>query len=79
MQEDLGFGVLSWVQKVIITEKIADGRVLLPARSGYISENRGIQSWRKVNVAGYAPPFFGYGRVKVSVDHQLCPFHVVNK
>ena len=39
-QEDLGFGVLCWEQKVIRAEKIADGRVPLPARSGYISENR---------------------------------------
>ena len=41
VQEDLCFGVLSWVRKVILAEKIADGRVPLPARSGYISENRG--------------------------------------
>ena len=40
-QEDLGFGVLCWERKVIRAEKIADGRVPLPARSGYISENRG--------------------------------------
>ena len=40
-QENLGFGVLRWERKVIRAEKIADGRVLLPARSGYISENRG--------------------------------------
>ena len=24
--------------------------------------------WRKVDVAGYTPPFFGHGRVKVGVD-----------
>ena len=41
-QEDLGFGVFCWERKVIRAEKIADGRVPLPARSGYISENRGI-------------------------------------
>ena len=41
-QEDLGFGVLRRERKVIRAEKIADGRVPLPARSGYISENRGI-------------------------------------
>ena len=35
-QEDLGFGVLCWGRKVIREEKIADGRVPLPARSGYI-------------------------------------------
>ena len=40
-QEDWGFGVLCWERKVIRAEKIADGRVPLPARSGYISENRG--------------------------------------
>ena len=39
-QENLGFGVLCWERKVS-AEKIADGRVPLPARSGYISENRG--------------------------------------
>ena len=32
--EDLGFGVLCWERKVICAEKIADGRVQLPARSG---------------------------------------------
>ena len=40
-KEDLGFGVLWWERKVIRAEKIADGRVPLPARAGYISENRG--------------------------------------
>ena len=40
-QKDLGFGVLCWEQKVVRAEKIADGRVPLPAGSGYISENRG--------------------------------------
>ena len=41
-QGDLGFGVLCWGErKVIRAEKIADGRVPLPARSGYISKNRG--------------------------------------
>ena len=28
----------------------------------------GVQFWRKVDVAGYIPPFFGHGRVKVGVD-----------
>ena len=55
-QEDLGFGVLCWERKVIRAEKIADGRVLLPTRSGYISESRGT------------PPFLGHNRVKVGVD-----------
>ena len=27
-----------------------------------------VQFWRKVDVAGYTPPFFGHGRVKVGVD-----------
>ena len=40
-QEDLGFGVLCWERKVIGAEKIVDGKVPFPARSGYISENRG--------------------------------------
>ena len=41
-QEDLDFGFLCWERKVIRAEKIADdGRVPLPARPGYISENRG--------------------------------------
>ena len=40
-QEYLGFGVLCWERKVIRKEKIVDGRVPLPARSGNISENRG--------------------------------------
>ena len=40
-EEDLGFGVLCWERKVIRAVKITDGRAPLPARSGYISENRG--------------------------------------
>ena len=40
-QEDLGFGVLCWERKVIRGEEIVDGRVPLPARSGYISKNQG--------------------------------------
>ena len=40
-QEDLGFSVLCWERKVIRGEKIAYRRVPLPARSGYISKNRG--------------------------------------
>ena len=28
----------------------------------------GVQFWGKVDVAGYTPPFFGHGRVKVGVD-----------
>ena len=52
---------------MIREEKIADGRVPLPARSGYISENRGTilgkTSRRRVH-----PPFFRHGRMKVGVD-----------
>ena len=78
-QEDLGFGVLCSERKVIRAEKVADGRVPLPARSGYISENRGT-ILGKVDVAGYIPPFFGHDRVKAGVDQSaLCPFHAVNK
>ena len=66
-QEDLGFGVLCWELKVIRAEKTADGRVPLPARSGSFRKI-GVQFWRKVDVAGYTPPFFGHGRVKVGVD-----------
>ena len=44
-QEDLGFGVLCWDRKVIRAEKIANGKVPLPAsRSGYILENQGTVS-----------------------------------
>ena len=76
-QEDLGFGVLCWERKVIRAEKIADGRVPLPARSGYISENRGSDFFFKNRgtVLGksrrgrvYTPPFFGHGKLKVGVD-----------
>ena len=28
----------------------------------------GVQFWRKVDVVGNTPPFFGHGRVKVGVD-----------
>ena len=31
-QEDLGFGVLCWEREVTRAEKIADGKVPLPAR-----------------------------------------------
>ena len=40
-QEDLGFGVLCRERNVIRAEKTVYGRVSLPARSGYISENGG--------------------------------------
>ena len=66
-QEDLGFDVLSWERNVIHAEKIADGRVPLPARSGYISEHRGtvLEKSRRGRVY---PAVFGHGRVKVGVD-----------
>ena len=32
------------------------------------SRKIGVQFWRKVDVAGYTPPFFGHGRVKVGVN-----------
>ena len=67
-QEDLGFGVLCWERKVIRPEKIADGRVPLPARSGYISENRGTVLEKSRRGRVYTPPFFGHGRVKEGVD-----------
>ena len=66
-QEDLGFGVLCWERKVIRAEKIADGRVPLPAKSGYISENWGT-ILGKSRSGRYTPPLFGHGRVKVGVD-----------
>ena len=53
---------------MIRAEKIVDGRVPLPARSGYISENRGTVLEKSRHVAGCTPPFFGHGRVKVGVD-----------
>ena len=28
----------------------------------------GVQFWRKADVAGYTPPFFGHGRVNVGID-----------
>ena len=73
-QEDLSFGVLCWYvfcweRKVIRAERIADGRVPLLARSGYISDNRGI-------ILGKSRR----GRVKKwASTNQLCPFHAVNK
>ena len=67
-QGDLGFGVLCWERKVIRAEKTADGRVPLPARSGYISGNRGTALEKSRHGRVYTPPFFGHGRVKVGVD-----------
>ena len=69
-QEDLGFGVLCWEWKVIRAEKIADGRDSLPARSRYISENRGTAREKSRRGRVY-PAFFGHGRVKVGVDQSV--------
>ena len=66
-QENLGFDVLCWERIVIRAEKNADGRVPLPPDQGTFRKIR-VQFWRKVDVAGYTPPFFGHGRVKVGVD-----------
>ena len=38
-----------------------------PPGQGTFRKN-GVQFWRKVDVAGYTPPFFGHGRVKVGAD-----------
>ena len=57
-QEELSFGVLCWERKVTRAEKIADGRVPLPARSEYTFQKIGVQFWRKVDVAGYIPRRF---------------------
>ena len=68
-QKDLGFGVLCWERKVIRAEKIADameGSHFPPGQGTF--RKIGVQFWRKVDVAGYTPPFFGHGRVKVGVD-----------
>ena len=66
-QKYLGFGVLCWERKVIRAEKIANGRVPLPARSGYISENRGtvLEKSRRGRVH---PAVFGHGKVKAGVE-----------
>ena len=63
-----GFGVFCWERKVIRAEKIADERVPLSARSGYISENRGTVREKSRRGRVYTPPFFGHGRGKVGVD-----------
>ena len=53
---------------MIRAEKIADGMVPLPARSGSFRKI-GVHFWRKkVDMVGYTRPFFGHGRVKVGVD-----------
>ena len=57
-QEDLGFDVLCWERKVIRAEKIADGRVPLPPRSGHISENRGTVLGKSRHGRGCIPRRF---------------------
>ena len=63
--------------------KIADGRVPLPARSGYTFRKIGVvQFWGKVAAAGHTPTFFGHGRVKVFKEKSevvrscSCLFHI---
>ena len=80
-QEDLGFGVLCWERKVIRAEKKADGRVPLPPRSGYISENRGIVLEKSRRGRVY-PAVFRTRQTtggKWASTNQMCPFHAVNK
>ena len=72
-EEDLGFGALCWERKVIRAEKIADGRSHFPPGQGTFRKI-GVQFWRKVDAAGYTPPFFGHGRVKVGVDQSAVSF-----
>ena len=67
-QEDLGFCVVCWERKVIRAFKIADGRVPLAARSGYISENRGTVLEKSRHGRVYPAVFRTHGGVKVGVD-----------
>ena len=53
---------------MIRAEKIADGRVSLPALGQGTFPKIGVQFWGKVAAAGYTPPFLGHSRVKVGVD-----------
>ena len=78
-QEDLCFGIPTWERKVIRAEKIADGRVPPPARSGYISENQGtvVEKSRRGRV--YPAVFRTRPRGNWASTNQLCPFHAVNK
>ena len=39
----------------------------------------GVQFWRKVDMAGCTPPFFGHGRVKVGVDQLAVSVSCCNK
>ena len=45
-----------------------EGSHFPPGRGKFRKRKIGVQFWRKVDVAGYTPPFFGHGRVKVGVD-----------
>ena len=53
---------------MIRAEKMADGRVPLSARSGYISQNRGIILGKSSLGRVYTPPFFRHSKVKMGVD-----------
>ena len=39
-----------------------------PPGQGTAFPKTGVQFWGKVAAAGYTPPLFGHGRVKVGVD-----------
>ena len=60
------------MRKVIRAEKMVDGRV--PT-----SRQVRVQFWGKVAAAGYTPPFFGHGRVKVGVDQSAVLVSRYNK
>ena len=72
-QEDLDFGVLCWERKVIRVDKISDGRDPLPARSWYISENRGTilgkSSHARVHPAVFRTRQGESGRRQISCVH----------
>ena len=79
-QEDLGFGDPCWDRKVIRAEKMADGRVPLPTRSGYISENRGTVPEKSRRGRVYPAVFrTRQGKSGRRPINQLCPFHAVNE
>ena len=69
------FGVL---RKVIRAEKMADGRVPLTTRSGYIFENWGTILGKSSRGRVYLP-FFGHDRVKVGVDQSAVCVSRCNK
>ena len=79
-QKYLGFGVLWWERKVIRAEEIANGRVPLPARSGYISEKRGTVLEKSRRGRVYPAVFrTRQGENGRRPTISLCPFHAVNK